>query len=98
MKEKIKNLLAVIMSRYIMSDHEVYKRVAQQALTAELLCLRSELRTVRKRLAESESNREVFKAVADKVTMLAMEVPDGEMTPFVHQAVIEVENGLRHVK
>jgi len=94
----MRNFLAKLLSRYLMPDYEAHKRSALLYTSANEVTLRKDLEHFRQRALTSEKHVDMFCDVSDKLVKLAMDVPDGEMTPFVHQAICEVENARRYVK
>ena len=50
------------------------------------------LASLKKKLKEERRKVKLAKATFDHLKQLALDVPDGEVTPFVMQAIIAVEN------
>jgi len=98
MKQKFMNWLASVFSNYVMPDYEAHRRAAEAAFNAEVLSLRIQYRDEKQKREKAEAHVDMFKEITDKLIKEAFNVPDGEMTPFVHQAVVELENGMRYVK
>ena len=94
----MKNLIARLLSRYLMPDYEAHKRSALLYTSANEVYLRKELKKYQERALTAEKHVRMFCDVSDNIVKMAVDVPDGEMTPFVHQAVVEVENARRYIK
>lgn len=93
----IKNLLAKLFSEHLMPDYEAHKRAAQMNTSANEVHLRTELKKYKERATTAEKRVAMFSEMSNEIIKLAMEVPNGEMTPFVHQAVVEVEQRMRYL-
>jgi len=59
--------------------------------------LNNELRKARIRARQAENSLAILKGINDSIVKNAVELKDGEMTPFVFQTVIEIENGMRQI-
>ena len=94
----MRNLLAMFISRYLMPNYEAHKRSALLYTSANEVTLRKDLEHFKERALTAEEHVNMFCDISDKLVKLAMNVPDGEMTPFVHQAICEVENARRYIK
>lgn len=93
----MKNLLAKLLSRWLMPDYEAHKRSALLYTSANEVSLRKNLAHFKQRALTAEKHLAMFCDVGDRVVRMAMDIPDGEMTPFVHQAVLELEHARRYL-
>ena len=81
-----------------MPDYEAHKRSALLYTSANEVILRKELAEYKERTRIAEGHVKMFCETSDNLVKLALDVPDGEMTPFVHRTIVEVENTRRYVK
>lgn len=93
----MKNFLAKLLSRYLMPDYEAHKRSALLYTSANEVILRKELAKMTERAHNAEKHVKMFLDVTDEVAKLALNQPDGEMTPYVHQSVCMLENARKYV-
>ncbi len=92
MIHKIKCFLAHLIVRYIFKEDEP---VTLQSITVREVILRNEMKKLRKYAQTATEQLGAYRLAGNRITEMAFQVPDGEMTPFVHQAVIEIEEAKR---
>lgn len=89
--------LAYLISRYIMPDYEAHKLAALHNTSANEVYYRNEAKRWKQRAQLAEKHVDMFCDVNDRIVKMAMNVPDGEMTPFVHESIVTLENARRYV-
>lgn len=93
----MKNFLAKLLSRYLMPDYEAHKQSALLYTSAKEVSLRKDLNYYKQRALTAEKHVRMFCDISDRLVKMAMDVPNDEMTSFVHQAILEVENARRYL-
>lgn len=97
MMEMIKNWIAVLMSKYLMPDYEAHQRAAKLQTSANEIYLRRELDKMTRRAHCAEKHVRMFCDIGDRLVLKAVQLSQEETTPFVHETILEIENGRRYV-
>lgn len=71
---------------------EAYDAVFTHKITASEMIQANDIRFLQMQIEQETNKVRVAKDTFNSLIKLAMEIPNGEMTPFVMQAIVAVEN------
>lgn len=99
MLERVKNLLAIFLTRYLMPRYEADKRAALLYTSASEVVLKRELAKYQKRAEMAEAHVHMFEDMSDTLVKKAHALPDHEQvsTSFVHDTITEIDNARWYV-
>ena len=92
MIHKIKCFLAHLVVRCFFKEGEP---ATLQSITVREVMYLNEAKKLRQHAQTTTEQLGAYRTACNKIIQMAFEVPDGEMIPFVHQVVIEIEEAKR---